>query len=65
MKLSLVALTAFLKSVHNIVMILDPIWHCRSGTFFLWAASLCSTLFILSMTFDRFYSIIQPHKAAS
>ena len=28
-------------------------------------ASLCSTLFIMSMTFDRFYSIIQPHKAAS
>ena len=26
---------------------------------------MCSTLFILSMTFDRFYSIIMPHKAAS
>ena len=29
------------------------------------AASLSSTLFITSMTFDRFYSIIRPHKAAS
>ena len=28
-------------------------------------ASLCSTMLILSMTFDRFYSIIRPHKAAS
>ena len=32
---------------------------------FIWTASLCSTSFILSMTFDRFYSIIRPHKAAS
>ena len=31
----------------------------------LFSATLCSTLFILSMTFDRFYSIIRPHKAAS
>ena len=30
-----------------------------------WASSLCSTLFILSMTFERFYSIIRPHKSAS
>ena len=28
-------------------------------------STLCSTLFILSMTFDRFYSIIRPHMAAS
>ena len=27
--------------------------------------TFCSTLFILSMTFGRFYSIIRPHKAAS
>ena len=31
----------------------------------LFAASMCSTLFIVSMTFERFYSIIRPHKAAS
>ena len=31
---------------------------------FSFAFPLCSTLFILSMTFDRFYSIIRPHKAA-
>ena len=28
-------------------------------------AILCSTLFILGMTFERFYSIIRPHKASS
>ena len=26
---------------------------------------LCSNHLVLSMTFDRFYSIIRPHKAAS
>ena len=31
----------------------------------LFTTSLCSILFIMSMTFDRFYSIIRPHKAAS
>ena len=31
----------------------------------LFSAFLCSTLLIVSMTFDRFYSIIRPHKAAS
>ena len=28
-------------------------------------ATMCSVWFILSMTFERFYSIIMPHKAAS
>ena len=28
-------------------------------------SSLCSSLFIVNMTFDGFYSIIRPHKAAS
>ena len=40
-------------------------WFCAIATVVLWAAGLSSTLFILSMTFDRFYSIIRPHKAAS
>ena len=35
------------------------------ATAVLWASTLSSTLFILSMTFDRVYSIIRPHKAAS
>ena len=39
--------------------------YCRIANAILLASTLCSTLFILSMTFGRFYSIIQPHKAAS
>ena len=40
-------------------------WHCKIGSFILFTATLCSTTFTLSMTFERFYSIIKPHKAAS
>ena len=29
------------------------------------STSMCSILFIMSMTYERFYSIIRPHKAAS
>ena len=39
--------------------------YCRMGTTVNWAANMCSTLLIVSMTFDRFYSIIMPHKATS
>ena len=40
-------------------------WFCGIAMAVLWTAGLSSTLFILSMTFDLFYSIIRPHKAAS
>ena len=43
----------------------DQASYCTLIAMALWMASLCSTFFIVSMTFERFYSIIQPHKAAS
>ena len=42
-----------------------PKSFCRVSPFITFTCFLCSTLLILSMTFDRFYSIIMPHKAAS
>ena len=39
--------------------------YCTITITIAWISSLCSTLFILNMTFERFYSIIMPHKAAS
>ena len=44
---------------------LVSIGFARQQTSYSFAAFSCSTLLILSMTFDRFYSIIKPHKAAS
>ena len=51
--------------VHHIKIPLDPNLSCAILIYLIVAAFLCSTLLILSMTFDRFYSIIRPHKAAS
>ena len=59
------ALMSYLNSVHEVDFPPDQYWYCAVSTMFLWNSSLCSALFILSMTFDRFYSIIRPNKAAS
>ena len=40
-------------------------WFGTYITALQWMSTLCSTLLVVSMTFDRFYSIIKPHKAAS
>ena len=40
-------------------------WYCSIAMAILWTFTMCSTMFIVSMTFERFYSIIRPHKAAS
>ena len=39
--------------------------YCRYGVAVNWTSNMCSTLFILNMTFERFYSILKPHKAAA
>ena len=40
-------------------------WYCAFITNMIFTAMLCSILLIITMTFDRFYSIIRPHKAAA
>ena len=40
-------------------------WFCAVKLKIIYSAILSSVLLVLSMTFDRFYSIIKPHKAAS
>ena len=40
-------------------------WYCSNHMTFVPSGSFCSTYFIIFMTFERFYSIIQPHRAAS
>lgn len=42
-----------------------PFWFCTITTFLYFWTALCSTLFLVSVTFDRFYGILKPHKAAS
>ena len=50
---------------HDVYVPPGPKWYCRVANLFNFTSFLCSTLLILSMTFDRLYSIIMPHKAAS
>ena len=59
------AFSRYLYTVHYIDIPPSPYWYCTLVNFFVLTAVMCSTLFILSMTFERFYSIIRPHKAAS
>ena len=51
--------------VHGVSLPPNQYWYCTLAITILFASFLCSTLLIVSMTFDRFYSIIRPHKAAS
>ena len=44
---------------------MTPLTFCKVTITDFFMANLASTLFIMSMTFDRFYSIIQPHKTVS
>ena len=55
---------SYLNIVHDIHLPPADISHCIR-LIFSFASPVCSTLFILSMTFDRCYSILRPHKAAS
>ena len=43
----------------------DQFTFCAINNTFLLMSTTCSILFILKMTFERFYSIIMPHRAAS
>ena len=58
-------LTIYLSMAHRINLPPNHYWSCRLAITSSSMSSLCSILFILNMTFERFYSIIRPHKAAS
>ena len=46
-------------------MPLNQNWFCRLQNFYLYFSFLCSCYLLITMTFERCYSIIRPHKAAS
>ena len=58
-------LIRYLNGVHNIPMPPSQLWHCKISIYFLMTGALISSLLVVSMTFDRLYGIIRPHKAAS
>ena len=50
---------------HEVAMPPNQYGFCLVANTIFFVSTFCSTYFIISMTFDRFYSIIRPHKAAS
>ena len=64
-KYFLSALCRYLNVVLELDMPPNQQWHCNVGMTISVMCQYSSTLFILSMTFGRCYSIIRPHKAAS
>ena len=58
-------LTRYLNMVFGVDMPPNQYGHCSIIAFGLFLGSMSSTFFITNMTFERFYSILVPHKAAS
>ena len=58
-------LTSYLNVVHDVYMPPHRNGYCDVSNAAVFTVFLCSALLIISMTFERFYSIIKPHKAAS
>ena len=58
-------LVVYLTMVHGVHIWPGQEWYCRVTLLSIFMCFLWSTLLIVNMTFDRFYSIIKPHKAAS
>ena len=58
-------LLSYLSMVHGVHIPPGQKSYCRLTCIFNFTGYLWSSLLLLSMTFDRLYSIIRPHKAAS
>ena len=63
--LSFSAFAAYLLQVHNVRMPPNRYWNCAIANTTILSSMLASTLLIIAMTFERCYSIVKPHKAAS
>ena len=55
----------YFNEVHDVYLPPNQKMYCGIYVATVSTLIICSTLVIVSMTFERFYSIIRPHKAAS
>ena len=58
-------LITYLQQLHDIYLPRDKLMACSLGNITMLTSSMCSVYLIITMTFERLYSIIIPHKAAS
>ena len=59
------ALSRYLNLVHHVDMPPSQFRYCSLLVMFVFSSIQCSAYLIVAMTFERFYSIVQPHKTAS
>ena len=63
---SLSAFSSYLNLVHDLDISLGNLYrYCTLIVFVIVSTFLCSAYLLIAITFERFYSIMQPHKAAS
>ena len=55
----------YLNQFHDVDMPPNQLLFCRLQMFFLHFATVSSNNLLIAVTFERFYSIIRPHKAVS
>ena len=65
MSKTFLALVTYLAAVHDVHFPPSELWYCNLADMAVFSGFLSSTFLLVAMTFDRFYSIIKPHKAAS
>ena len=58
-------IAVYLVDVVGLEMPPNKHWYCAMQIYTYFSAFLCSAYLLIVMTFERFYSIIRPHKAAS
>ena len=63
--LSLSAFPAYLKQTHDGYMPPNDLEYCKLLVFVVTSGVLCSTYLLITMTFERLYSVICPLKATS
>ena len=59
------AIPTYLFEVLQVHMPPNEHWYCRLQLYNFFSSYLCSCYLLITMTFERLYSIVQPHKAAS
>ena len=59
------ALMSYIGEIHGVVQPEHQHWYCVCQVFSTYSTCLCSNYLLIAMTFERFYSITRPLKAAS
>ena len=61
----MLAMVSYLDQVHDVNIPPSQHWYCTLRMFIQHVFTLSSNYLLMATTFERFYSIIRPHKAAS